>query len=305
MARTAGCISAAGSTIDKVVRQFPKKYRRLILYGGAYIIFWMIGGCANFFVLFPSKADIDCPGAQRRAIDFDGGKLEILTARSAAAINHQPQAYILRFCGNAERAEWNACRFTGGWSEKPVEMWSVNHPGFGGSSGTARLDRLAPAALTAYDELAKKAAGKPIFISATSLGTSMALHVAKERPVAGLILRTPPPLRQLILQRHGWWNLWLLATPVAMGVPREIDSIANARKVGVPAIFLLMDSDTVVPLKFQQKVVDAYAGPKQVIISRGGDHNSIPTPTAMSEVATQMDWLWEKREANVARASRP
>ena len=284
------------------MRRIPKKYQRLILYGSAYIIFWMIGGCANFFVLFPSKEHIDC-AAQRRAIDFDGGKLEILTARSPAAINREPEAYVLRFCGNAERAEWNACRFSGGWTDRPVEMWSVNHPGFGGSSGTARLDRLGPAALSAYDELAKKAAGKPIYISATSLGTTMALHVAKQRPVAGMVLRTPPPLRQLILQHHGWWNLWLLATPVAMGVPSEIDSIANAKKVGVPAVFVLMDSDTVVPPKYQQRVVDAYAGPKQVIISRGGDHNSILSPTEMNALAGQIEWLWEQCVAT-AKAQR-
>ncbi|HEV8291866.1 MAG TPA: hypothetical protein VGP94_08065, partial [Tepidisphaeraceae bacterium] len=183
-------------SIHIVVRLgITKKYRRLLLYGGAYIIFWMIGGCSSFFVLFPTTERIDCPGAERQAIEFDGGQLEILIARSPATIHKEIEAYVLRFCGNAERAEWNACRFTGGWSDKPVEMWSVNHPGFGGSSGAARLDRLAPASIAAYDALAKEAAGKPIYISATSLGTTMALHVAQQRPVAGLILRTPPPLR--------------------------------------------------------------------------------------------------------------
>src|SRR5258705_6133373 len=115
--------------------KMSKKYRRLLLYGSAYIIFWMIGGCANFFVLFPSKDRIDAPGAQRQAIDFDGGQLEILTARSPAAGNTETEGYVLRFCGNAERAEWNACRFSGGWSEKPIEMRSVNNPAFAASNG--------------------------------------------------------------------------------------------------------------------------------------------------------------------------
>jgi pimeloyl-ACP methyl ester carboxylesterase len=280
-----------------LVRRMPKKYQRLLLYGGAYIIFWMMGGCASLFVLFPSRENIDCPGASRQTINFDGGKLEILDARSAPSMDGEPEAYILRFCGNAERAEWHACGFADGWNDKPVEMWSVNHPGFGGSSGRARLDRLAPAALAAYDELAKQSRGKPIYISATSLGTTMALHVAKERPVAGMVLRTPPPLRQLILQRHGWWNLWLLATPVAMGVPGELDSIANAKRVNVPAVFIMMDSDSVVPMKYQQKVVDAYAGPKQVIISRGGDHNSALRPAERNQLAGQIGWLWRQHVA--------
>ena len=106
-----------------MVQRISKKYRRLFLYGSAYIIFWMIGGCANLFILFPSKERIECGGARRQAIDFDGGKLEFLTARSPAAVAREPEAYVLRFCGNAERAEWNACRFTGGWDQKPIEMW--------------------------------------------------------------------------------------------------------------------------------------------------------------------------------------
>jgi hypothetical protein len=40
--------------------------------------------------------------------------------------------------------------------------------------------------------------------------------VAANRPCAGLVLTNPPPLRNMILQRFGWWNLWLLATPVAL-----------------------------------------------------------------------------------------
>jgi hypothetical protein len=124
-------------SIEIVVRTFLKRHRRLLVCAGAYIIFWMIGGCADFFVLFPSTERIDAPGARRRGIDFDGGKLEILTARSPAATVREPEAYVLRFCGNAERAEWNAVRFSG-LGEKPIEMWSVNHPGFGGSTGRAR-----------------------------------------------------------------------------------------------------------------------------------------------------------------------
>ena len=80
----------------------------------------------------------------------------------------------------------------------------------------------------------------------------------------------------------------------------EIDSVANAKKVTVPAVFILMDSDTVVPVNFQQQVVDAYAGPKQVIISHG-DHNTILTPDAVNELAQKTDWLWQDSTATVSK----
>jgi hypothetical protein len=283
--------------------RFLRKHRlKLSVLLTGYIILWMLGGCADQFILFPSKAPIDAPGAQRRQLDFQSGKLEVLTARSSGAVAVEPEAYVLRFCGNAERAEWSAARFSADWGEKPLEMWSVNHPGYGNSSGKASLSRLGPAALAAYDAIAVEAKGKPIYVSATSLGTTMAMHVAARRPVAGMIIRTPPPLRQLIVQRHGWWNLWLLATPVAMGVPSDIDSVANAKKASAPAVFILIETDEVIPLKYQQMVVNAYAGPKQVIISRGGDHNSAITREATTELNGHLQWLWGQR--NSASAGR-
>jgi hypothetical protein len=57
----------------------------------------------------------------------------------------------------------------------------------------------------------------------------------------------------------------------------------------------------VVPLKYQQKVADAYAGPRHVIISRGGDHNSILTPTALTELSQKLDWLWEQRQVTAGK----
>src|SRR5213076_1731280 len=110
-----------------------------------------------------------------------------------------------------------------------VEVWGVNYPGFGGSSGPARLARIGPASLAAYDELRKVAGTRPIFVFGASLGSTADLHIAAQRPVAGLILHNPPAIRQMILRQFGWWNLWLLAGPLALQIPRELDSIANAR----------------------------------------------------------------------------
>ena len=86
---------------------------------------------------------------------------------------------------------------------------------------------------------ARRAQGKRIFVTGRSLGTAAALYVAAHRPVAGLVLQNPPPLQSLILRRHGWWNLWLLAGPIAMQVPADLNSLRNAPKVTAPAVFVL------------------------------------------------------------------
>jgi hypothetical protein len=147
-----------------------------------------------------------------------------------------------------------------------------------------------------YDHVAARAAGKPIFLAGNSLGTTAALHVASHRPAAGLVLQNPPAIRNLILTRYGWWNLWLVAAPVALQVPKELDGPTSAAKVKAPAIFVLADKDDFVVPTNQKKVVDAYAGPKQIVPMTGG-HNDGITADAQALFQKGLDWLWEQRTA--------
>jgi pimeloyl-ACP methyl ester carboxylesterase len=107
-----------------------------------------------------------------------------------------------------------------------------------------------------------------------------------------MILRSPPPLRNLIITRYGWWNLWIFATPVALGIPSELDSLANAPIIKAPALFILTDTDDVVPIGFQKKVMNAYGGQKQAVTITGGDHNAMLTPEAHRQYLLALDWLW-------------
>src|SRR5207244_6690041 len=110
-----------------------------------------------------------------------GRSVEVWKARSAGAARGsgaEPRAFVLEFIGNASRAEYMAAAAAEEWGERPVEVWAVNYPGYGGSPGPARLASIAPSALAAYDVLRGVAGERPIFVSGQSLGTAAALHVA-------------------------------------------------------------------------------------------------------------------------------
>src|SRR5439155_15995420 len=160
--------------------------------------------------------------------------------------------------GNADRADRWVAGEAEEWNDRAVEVWGMNYPGFGGSTGPARLSRIGSAALAAFDELKRQAGERPIVLFGASIGATAVLHVAAQRPVTGLILHNPPPLRQMILRQFGWWNLWLLAGPVALQIPQDLDSIVNARTSPVPAIFLLADKGEIVAPRFHALVVDDY-----------------------------------------------
>jgi len=257
-----------------------------------YIALIALAPLPDRLVLFPTTDRIDAGAAIRKAIPFEGGELEVWTAASKLAQQRgQPEIYVLRFYGNADRADRWVAAEAEMWNNRAVEVWGMNYPGFGGSTGPARLARLGPAALSAFDELQKNAGARPIVVFGASLGTTTALHVAAQRKIAGLILHNPPPLRQIILRQFGWWNLWLFAGPMAQKIPRDLDSIANAKAVRVPAIFLLAENDEVVAPKFQRLVVDAYAGEKRVIPLPGAGHNSPVEGTSLTEFKNGLDWL--------------
>jgi len=259
------------------------------------------GHLPDHLILFPTKAPINAGGAVRKTIPFENGQLEVWIARSQLARSKaNADIYLLRFYGNADRAERWPAKEAEMWNDRAVEIWGMNYPGFGGSTGPAQLSKIGPAALTTFDELRTHAGDRPIVPFGTSIGTTAALHLATQRPVAGLILQNPVPLGEMILRRFGWWNLWLLAGPVALQIPKDLDSIANAKAIRAPAIFALAEKDEVVPPRYHRLVVDAYAGEKHVISLGGAYHNDPIEDSALAELNNALDRIVPR-----ATSSRP
>jgi pimeloyl-ACP methyl ester carboxylesterase len=273
-----------------------RQTRIALAFVAAYFILIFLAHLPDHLILFPTRAPIDAGGAVRKTIPFQNGELELWTAIShRAQQNGRVDMYVLRFYGNADRAERWVAAEADEWNDRAVEIWGMNYPGFGGSTGPTRLSRIGPAALTAFDELQRHANGQPIVLYGASLGASTALHIAAHRPVAGLILHNPPPLRQMILRQFGWWNLWLLAGPIALQIPRDLDSVANAKAIHAPAIFLLAEKDEVVAPRFHRLVVEAYAGEKRVISLPGAYHNDPVEGAALADLNRALDWLLSKK----------
>src|SRR6266566_216897 len=272
-----------------------RKTRIVLAIVSAYFILIFFAHLPVHLILFPTKAPIETGGAVRKMLPFQNGELEVWTAVSQRAQQKgRPDIYVLRFYGNADRADRWVANEVEEWNDRAVEIWGMNYPGFGGSTGPARLSRIGPAALTAFDELQRHANSHPLVLYGASLGTCAALDVAVHRPVAGLILHNPPPMRQMILRQFGWWNLWLLAGPIALQIPRDLDSIANAKAIHAPAMFLLAEKDEVVAPRYHRLVVEAYAGEKRVIALRGAYHNSPIEDAALADFYKALDWLLPK-----------
>ncbi|MBW3597793.1 MAG: alpha/beta hydrolase [Planctomycetes bacterium] len=253
----------------------------------------MLARLADRLILCPTCEPLDVDGKLRCAVDFGGGALELWNPQGRELPAGEADLYILKFGGAGSRAERATEHPAEAWPELQSEVWAVNPPGYGGSPGRATLRVLAAAADAAYDAVACRAGDRPILVTGNSLGTAYALSVASRKPVAGMILRNPVPLRQMILGRHGWWSFYLGAAMIAMQTPRELDSVANAARCRSPAVFLASQRDRVVPPRFQQLVMTAYAGDKRVLNLADADHADPLAEHEVEQYRRMLDWLRE------------
>lgn len=147
---------------------------------------------ADRLVLKPTRHEIPTTGKSRLTIPFRRGVLEVWTQQAGMTPRSEPEFYVLKFQGTAGRAERSTYHPLDYWTERRAELWSVNPPGYGGSSGSASLRTLSAAAETVYQELVRVANGRPIVIMGNSLGTISALYLAARHDIAGMVLRNPP-----------------------------------------------------------------------------------------------------------------
>ena len=245
-------------------------------------------------VLQPTRHPLPPEGKSRRLISFGEGQLEVWTHRVGGADGREPELFVLKFPGTAGRAERSTDHPADCWPDLCVELWAVNPPGYGGSSGKARLQELAPVARTVYQELQRHAAGRPVLVTGNSLGCASALHLAATLPLAGLILRNPPPLREVIVGRHGWWNLGLGVRLLVRHIPAELDCIRNARRAQPPAVFITSGSDTLIAPNYQRLVLDIYAGEQRVLVLPDADHATRMTSDEERQYRELLMWLREK-----------
>src|SRR4051812_29818744 len=171
---------AGGFLSPSPPRSRRKRFRRILLaLALVYCLFLILlfTRYTDRLILYPSTNPLDTTSLVRHEITLEGGtKIEIFSMRSPGAADEEPEAYVLAFIGNGARAEFTTPFFAKDWGNRPVEVWSVNYPGYGASGGSARLDAMAPAALAAYDALRVQAKDKPIILQARSIGTTAALY---------------------------------------------------------------------------------------------------------------------------------
>jgi fermentation-respiration switch protein FrsA (DUF1100 family) len=100
-----------------------------------------------------------------------------------------------------------------------------------------------------------------------SLGTAVAIELARRHPPAGMILETP--FTSIKDMAHAILPL----LPIGGLLRTKYDSLSKIREVRVPLIILHGDRDEVVPYEQGRRLFEAANEPKSFFTIRGARHN--------------------------------
>lgn len=147
----------------------------------------------------------------------------------------------------------------------------MNYRGYGESEGKASQKDFFRDALQIYDEVAKRPEVDPekIFLMGRSLGSGVAVYVASERPVKGLILVTPFDSIRKVAQHYYPF------LPVTLFLKHPFDNTKLAKEMNIPLLAILAEKDEVIPLERGFELVRQYAGPKTLFLIPGAGHNDV------------------------------
>ncbi len=256
----------------------------------------MLARIADKLILQPSRDPIDPEGRRREWIEADNRKIEAWKIRSREGDDAKVDLLAIKFPGTGGRAERGGPHPFETWPDLLTEVWTINHAGYGGSDGVASMQNLSATCNSVWDFVAAKNPGVPIVLVGNSLGCVSALYLAARRDAAGLFLRNPVPIHQMIRNRprYNWWNFGL-AKLIANQVPAELDAIANAQSSKCPAFFVRSEHDRVVPPEYQLQIMKNYLGDTAEFVLESADHHhSVPESQIDSylEVVKSLQGRW-------------
>jgi pimeloyl-ACP methyl ester carboxylesterase len=190
----------------------------------------------------------------------DGTRLQAWHAKAGSPM-------VIYFGGNAEETSWMLEELH---NTASVSWLIVNYRGYGLSEGAPGEAALVSDALRWFDYAAKLPGADltRIYVFGRSLGSGVAVALAAQRPLAGVILATPYDSLVAVAKRYYWY------LPVDLLLKHRFDSIALAPALKQPLLCLIAERDEVIPPVHGERLFDAWGGAKRKIILQESGHNS-------------------------------
>ncbi len=158
----------------------------------------------------------------------------------------------------------------------------VSYRGYSGAAGTPSEEGLRRDAQAAYLFLASYDQAR-IVLYGESLGSGVAVRLASENRVGGVILDAPFTSVPDVARRFFWF---LPVDLLARDRYRSIDRIAS---IDAPLLILHGEADGLIPVALGEKLFDAAREPKRFVRLAGVDHVSVLEEGGLAHVRAFLD----------------
>jgi len=184
---------------------------------------------------------------------------------------------VLYFHGNAGALDLRAGRFAA-LVANGTGLLALSYRGYGGSSGRPSETGLIRDALAAYDFAAAYYAPQQLALWGESLGTAVAVALAAERKVGGLILDAP--FTSIAAVGAAAYPF----APVRWLIKDAFRSDRRIASVTASILALHGERDTIVPIRFGEQLFALAQEPKRMVRYPFGGHVDLDDYGAMDEV---------------------
>jgi alpha-beta hydrolase superfamily lysophospholipase len=180
----------------------------------------------------------------------------------------KPRGVVLYFHGNRKNIGWYA-KFAPMFTAEGYEVWMLDYPGYGKSTGKITEEVLYDYALQLYKLAAKKYQAGDIIIFGKSMGTGLATNLASRVDCKMVILETP------------YYSLSSVAAHFFPIYPMErmthikIPSWQYLRKVSEPVHIFHGTADRIIPYSNAEKLRPSLKNTDEFITIKGGSHNDL------------------------------
>jgi uncharacterized protein len=175
------------------------------------------------------------------------------------------KALILYFHGNGGSL-WNRRLRAQALTASGRGLLMISYRGYSGSTGTPTETGLHTDARTAYDWVTHSYEPSRLVAYGESLGSGVAVRLASEQPLAGLILDAPYTSTADVAGLAYWY------VPVSWLMLDQFRSLDIIEKVKAPILILHGTDDRIIPFALGEQLYAAAPEPKRFVRIDGGNH---------------------------------
>lgn len=186
---------------------------------------------------------------------------------------------IVYFHGNHETVLRNA-EFFSLLSEDGTGVLGLEYRGYGKSGGKPTEQGFYADARAAINFLKDKVSEDSIIVFGRSIGTGVAVQMATEYKVGGVILLSPyTSISDVASDIY-----WFLPIKQLSLVKDKFDSLAKIKKVHAPLLVIHGEKDRLIPISYGKTLYAAANSPKKFVSVADSDHNDFDLHLLVREI---------------------